>query len=245
MPTSKQIDKLKQELIHLKQTMQQKVPDHYHTDKESLTETVDELSSCDNHPADLATELYEREREQTLEEHSNNQLQKIEDALQAIREGTYGTCIECGEEIPYERLEIIPYSLHCVEHAPTDNRPEPNEEIVLPHENPYDKHKSPEINDEQDSFREVGRYGTSETPADFIKASDYDSLYTEKDNQEGFTEEIETFTGTDIDGKEPKIYPNNKEKDYKQELDDKQIESPLGDIPYKRQDSYIRNQKKK
>jgi DnaK suppressor protein len=38
----------------------------------------------------------------------------IEEALEKIREGTYGMCEECGEEIGGGRLEVMPLAKSCV-----------------------------------------------------------------------------------------------------------------------------------
>ena len=35
-------------------------------------------------------------------------------ALSKLDDGTYGTCENCGQEIPYERLEAIPSARLCV-----------------------------------------------------------------------------------------------------------------------------------
>ena len=42
------------------------------------------------------------------------QLDDIDAALEQIEEGTYGTCITCGEEIGAARLEFRPASIQCV-----------------------------------------------------------------------------------------------------------------------------------
>jgi RNA polymerase-binding protein DksA len=36
-------------------------------------------------------------------------------ALKKLDEGTYGTCENCGKEIPWERLEAIPSARLCVD----------------------------------------------------------------------------------------------------------------------------------
>ncbi|WP_151775072.1 TraR/DksA family transcriptional regulator [Streptomyces abyssomicinicus] len=41
-------------------------------------------------------------------------LREIEDAFARIEDGSYGSCLRCGEAIPEERLEILPYTHHCV-----------------------------------------------------------------------------------------------------------------------------------
>ncbi len=52
--------------------------------------------------------------EYTLEQVSENQLHEltqIDAALHRMDTGTYGECVECGEEISVERLEALPYAL--------------------------------------------------------------------------------------------------------------------------------------
>jgi DnaK suppressor protein len=52
--------------------------------------------------------------EYTLEQVSQNQLHEltqIDAALRRMDTGTYGECVECGEEISIERLEALPYAL--------------------------------------------------------------------------------------------------------------------------------------
>jgi len=44
-------------------------------------------------------------------------LQKLERALQNIDDPDFGLCVECGEEIPFKRLMIMPGSVLCVECA--------------------------------------------------------------------------------------------------------------------------------
>jgi len=40
-------------------------------------------------------------------------LLKIDEALRKIREGTYGTCEECGEAINSARLKVLPFAIYC------------------------------------------------------------------------------------------------------------------------------------
>ena len=44
----------------------------------------------------------------------------IDEALERIAAGTYGSCVHCGATIPEERLELRPYAGACV--ACTDRR---------------------------------------------------------------------------------------------------------------------------
>lgn len=40
-------------------------------------------------------------------------LNKINEALRRLDEGTYGNCFECGEEIAGARLRALPFALRC------------------------------------------------------------------------------------------------------------------------------------
>ena len=42
------------------------------------------------------------------------ELVRIEQALQRLEDGEYGTCAECGEDIPDKRLELDPAAHLCV-----------------------------------------------------------------------------------------------------------------------------------
>lgn len=61
--------------------------------------------------------IYERERAMAMIEDVNERIAEIDRALQKLEDGTYGVCEVCGEEIPIERLEIIPSTRYCVECA--------------------------------------------------------------------------------------------------------------------------------
>lgn len=41
-------------------------------------------------------------------------LKEIDEAFARIEDGTYGVCLGCAKPVPAERLEILPYTRHCV-----------------------------------------------------------------------------------------------------------------------------------
>jgi DnaK suppressor protein len=49
-----------------------------------------------------------------LSTHRENLL-KIDEALRKLDEGTYGICEDCGGEISEERLQVIPFAIHCLD----------------------------------------------------------------------------------------------------------------------------------
>lgn len=81
--------------------------------KEGQREELSELSTIDNHPADMATEVFDKERGFALFENEKNLLAKIDKSLENIKNGSYGTCEMCGKDIEDERLEILPYATTC------------------------------------------------------------------------------------------------------------------------------------
>ncbi len=82
----------------------------------SLEEEVDEVSGTnDQDLAQTATATLDREIDYTLEEHSTQVLGEIDAALLRIDAGTYGTCTNCGDEIPAARLEAYPWASLCIE----------------------------------------------------------------------------------------------------------------------------------
>jgi DnaK suppressor protein len=40
-------------------------------------------------------------------------LNKVDDALPRLEQGTYGNCFECGEEIAEKRLRALPFAVRC------------------------------------------------------------------------------------------------------------------------------------
>jgi RNA polymerase-binding transcription factor DksA len=83
----------------------------------SESQELGELSDYDQHPADSATETFERERDLAIEDTAEVILRQTEAALKKIDEGTYGTCERCGKLISAARLEAIPYTPYCIEDA--------------------------------------------------------------------------------------------------------------------------------
>ena len=74
---------------------------------------AEELAAT-NHPADVGTEMFEREKDLSILEQVDARLDLVEHALYRLDEGTYGTCEICGQPIPPERLEALPAATLCV-----------------------------------------------------------------------------------------------------------------------------------
>jgi RNA polymerase-binding transcription factor DksA len=44
-------------------------------------------------------------------------LEQVEDALRRVADGTYGKCGTCGRPISTARLEALPWTPYCIDHA--------------------------------------------------------------------------------------------------------------------------------
>ena len=101
----------------------------------SLRESISELSSYDNHPGDLGSEVFERSKDFALREGMELDLAEIEDALHRMQNGTYGQCEQCGQEIPLERMEAMPTASLCIKCKHEEDVPDrhlrPIEEDVI------------------------------------------------------------------------------------------------------------------
>lgn len=82
---------------------------------ETEQESIGELSSVDEHVADLGTETFEREKAESILIATEAHLADVERAVAKLEEGRYGICETCGRPIPDERLEARPATRFCLE----------------------------------------------------------------------------------------------------------------------------------
>lgn len=88
----------------------------------ALTEQVQSISPVvreegvgySTHPADDGTLAFDQARDLSLKVNAEQTLRLVEDALARFDNGTYGLCIDCGEEIDAARLKAIPYTPLCL-----------------------------------------------------------------------------------------------------------------------------------
>jgi len=223
MITEQQLKKCKKLLQNRQSTLIKQVKDHYGTSMEMAQESTGELSHYDNHPADMGTEQFERGKDLALNEHAEKELEEINEALHAIEEGTYGICTKCGKDIPFDRLEAMPTTDRCVDHADDDtfqnDRPI-EEQVFSPNINPDEVTDEEQVGyDAEDAWQEISRYGTSETASDFYgDQENYDEMYPNSDENVGYTEDIENFLGADAEGNFTGVTSYHKK--YEARLDD-------------------------
>lgn len=80
-------------------------------------ESVRDLGGAEEGFADSGQVTEQRSEALAHIDQARNRLQQVDEALARMDEGTYGVCVECGEEIDPARLEARPLSIRCVECA--------------------------------------------------------------------------------------------------------------------------------
>jgi len=66
---------------------------------------------------DFALDSAQNELNSQLAEVESRELASIENALESMRQGTYGLCDSCSGKIPMARLNALPYATQCIECA--------------------------------------------------------------------------------------------------------------------------------
>ena len=65
--------------------------------------------------ADKAANSYTKEFLFHQSDEHRRLLQLVNEALERMKEGTYGQCVACQEEVQQKRLEAVPWARHCIE----------------------------------------------------------------------------------------------------------------------------------
>lgn len=100
------------------------VRDELEAERERLRKQVDELAedgsaapAHDENFADLAQVAAEVGEARALANSLREQLDDVDAALTALDEGRYGLCEVCSEPIGEARLEAMPTTRRCIQHA--------------------------------------------------------------------------------------------------------------------------------
>jgi YteA family regulatory protein len=219
--TEKQRKRLRKQLINRQGEIERQLLNNEHYGlNESMRDSIRELSFYDNHPADIGSELFERGKDIALNENAEQNLEEVRIAIENMNIGKYGVCLVCEQDIPYARLEAIPWTAYCIKHSPdqhiSDNRPV-EEEFLTP---PFGRTSLDERDDQtqfdgEDAWQIVASWGNSNSPAlSDDPALDYDNLYIESDENVGYVEALESFLATDIYGQSRMVIRNHEFRKY-------------------------------
>jgi RNA polymerase-binding transcription factor DksA len=92
----------------------------------SESEQLSELADYDQHPADMGSETFEREKDLSILEQLEDELAELQAALERIDAGTYGIDEVTGDPIAPERLDAVPTARTNVD---TEARREPDSRL--------------------------------------------------------------------------------------------------------------------
>lgn len=80
----------------------------------SMADNNGGASAMPIHMADIGSDAFEQEFTLSLMASEEGTLEAVEQALERIRQRTYGACEECGGVISKKRLEAIPFAALCI-----------------------------------------------------------------------------------------------------------------------------------
>lgn len=64
--------------------------------------------------AAAASQVFDQQRDLALRDRAEHHLALVDAALARLLAGTYGPCQRCGQPIPAERLEALPWAAYCI-----------------------------------------------------------------------------------------------------------------------------------
>lgn len=180
--------------------------------EETQGESLSELSTYDNHPADIGTETWERSKDLALRRQLRQHLALVDRALVKLDAGDFGTCRACGREVGRDRLQALPEAEFCrdcqgalsrEEDARQRRRPIEEEVLSPPFGRTFtdDDREGGGVRggdgnvgyDGEDAWQEVALYGTSETPQDVPDSAGYDRLYQDAYERRGGVTDLENI----------------------------------------------------
>ena len=65
--------------------------------------------------ADKAANSYTKEFLFHQSDENRRLLQLVNEALERLKNGSYGLCLACHEDVQLKRLEAVPWARHCIE----------------------------------------------------------------------------------------------------------------------------------
>lgn len=111
------LERFRKRLEEEKERLEEVIADYERDLEEArLTESSSDRSP-DPGNAEASSMKLEYAKELSIEQNTVDLLSKANRALERVDAGTYGLCESCGQAIPVERLDVLPYSTLCVECA--------------------------------------------------------------------------------------------------------------------------------
>jgi len=111
------MERFRKRLEEEKSRLEEQIEDYERDLEEArLTESSSDRSP-DPGNAEASSMKLEYAKELSIEQNTIDLLNKVNRALERVEAGKYGICESCGNSIPVERLDVLPYTTLCVEDA--------------------------------------------------------------------------------------------------------------------------------
>ncbi|HLY11467.1 MAG TPA: TraR/DksA family transcriptional regulator [Planctomycetota bacterium] len=82
--------------------------------EEGDSQNASDSAPVSSHLADLGSDREASDISLGRRESESTEIQEIDDAMERIREGSFGRCESCEKTIARERMEAIPYARLCL-----------------------------------------------------------------------------------------------------------------------------------
>ena len=107
-----EIESIRQELLQRKKRLWNEV--RVDLEKDAM-ETHQEVVNIIREEGEMGLEELREKNAIRLIKIKVDELEEIDSAITRIENGQYGICRDCGEQIPVERLKLIPHAVRCRE----------------------------------------------------------------------------------------------------------------------------------
>jgi YteA family regulatory protein len=191
-------EEIKQDLLERKRESEQRLQQNAGFGLDiplASSQSSGELSQYDNHPADSATAVYEREKDFALRKQVEEELRDVNHALKKMENGTYGICEVTGRPIPLERLRAIPTARTILEVTPStvsDYRPVEEDVLRRLEREYYTGNDETEFN-EQNAYQQIARFNESDMTYE-------GSSLIDNEDGVGYVTPVEAIASTGMDG---------------------------------------------
>ena len=107
---NRRYNELKQMLLGRRRELQAQVQDKMRDVRATgeVTKLAEVFDAGESSEADIQEDI-----ELALIQMKSETLNRVDDALVRLEQGTYGNCFECGEEIAEKRLKALPFAVRC------------------------------------------------------------------------------------------------------------------------------------
>lgn len=171
-----------------------------------------ELSSYDNHPAELGSQVFDFSHNLGLKINELYRIKEIDAALEKLEKGSYGICEFCGKQIARERLEVRPQARLCIDCENSRNmkleylmkeRPVEEKVIGTPFGHKYLNQQDDDEHEGLDYLNDLMKYGSASTPQDMGGYEDYEEFYTNKVDSQGIVDRMDNISNEEYEDQLP------------------------------------------